>query len=136
MIRCCVSVLKFFLIPVLLFQLSSCKLVEEPEEIQPPEVQEGDIIPFQQCTEKPVLLESYDPVYPDSALQAGIEGTVVVSALVGIDGFVEETEIALSIPGLDSVSVDAARRYRFIPAKYHDILVRVWVSIVFSFKLP
>lgn len=123
-------------IPVILLQ--SCETSKAPfpqdADDQVPYM-EGDIVPFYLLTEKPILIVKIDPVYPDSAVDAGIEGTVVVSALIDTEGNVERCEIRKSVPALDQAALDAAKQHKFTPGKYHGILVRVWVSIPFNFRL-
>ncbi|MDH5185559.1 MAG: energy transducer TonB [candidate division WOR-3 bacterium] len=87
------------------------------------------------------------PVYPEVARLAGIEGKVVVRTLVDIDSSIVSGKI---IKGelidviiekssgnnvLDQAALEAARKARFTPAKQQDMLVRVWVSIPYEFKL-
>jgi len=74
------------------------------------------------------------PDYPDLALQSGVEGKVVVQALVGADGAVHETRIARSIPYLDTAAENAVRRWRFKPATSGGANVSTWVSVPITFK--
>jgi protein TonB len=72
--------------------------------------------------------------YPDIARQAGVEGTVVVQALVGVDGRVRDTRIVRSIPMLNGAAQDAVRQWRFKPAATGGGPVATWVSIPISFR--
>jgi protein TonB len=84
--------------------------------------------------------ESAEPIYtvrgeyPDIARQAGVEGTVVVQALVGVDGRVRETRIVRSIPLLNGAAQEAVRQWRFKPAATGGGPVATWVSIPISFR--
>src|SRR6266508_706934 len=51
--------------------------------------------------------------YPDLARQTGIQGTVVVSALVRVDGTVADVRVTKSIRLLDDAVTDAVRQWRF-----------------------
>jgi TonB family protein len=75
--------------------------------------------------------------YPELAKKAGIEGTVIVQAKIGIDGHVEETKILKGIPntGLDKAAEEAIKQVKFHPAKQRDKEVAVWVSLPVRFKL-
>jgi protein TonB len=72
--------------------------------------------------------------YPDIARQAGAEGTVVVQALVGVDGRVRDTRIVRSIPMLNGAAQDAVRQWRFKPAATGGAPVATWVSVPISFR--
>jgi protein TonB len=72
--------------------------------------------------------------YPDLARQAGVEGTVVVQALVGADGRVRDTRIVRSIPMLNGAAQDAVRQWRFKPAASGGVSVATWVSVPMAFR--
>jgi len=72
--------------------------------------------------------------YPDIARQAGVEGTVVVQALVGTDGNVRDTRIVRSIPMLNGAALEAVRQWRFKPAATGGKPVATWVSVPISFR--
>ena len=72
--------------------------------------------------------------YPDIARQAGVEGTVVVQALVGTDGRVRDTRVVRSIPLLNGAALEAVRQWRFKPASTGGRPVAAWVSVPMSFR--
>ena len=72
--------------------------------------------------------------YPDIARQAGVEGTVVVQALVGVDGHVRDTRIVRSIPMLNGAALEAVKQWRFKPAATGGKPVAAWVSVPISFR--
>lgn len=77
------------------------------------------------------------PEYPERARQREIEGSVLVSVLVGTDGQVKNAKILESIPpGIFDAAVDAAvRQWTFEPAQYRGTAVETWVNIPFPFRL-
>jgi TonB family protein len=75
------------------------------------------------------------PSYPDSAIQAGIQGTVVVLALVCACGGIQRVQMASSIPGLDGAAMDAIRQWIFSPGLVNGEPVAVWVAIPVRFTL-
>lgn len=85
--------------------------------------------------EEPVRISMPSPLYPDSAREAGIEGTVRVEALIGIDGSVWCTKVAVSVPGLDDAALDAIWRSRWQPAKNEGGPIAVWVEVPIAFIL-
>ena len=84
--------------------------------------------------------EAAEPVYtvradyPDIARQAGVEGTVVVQALVGTDGRVRDTRIVRSIPMLNGAAIEAVKQWRFKPAATSGKPVAAWVSVPIPFR--
>lgn len=74
-------------------------------------------------------------VYPKEARQAGIEGTVMVKALVGKDGRIRATQIAKSVPMLDEAAVHNVEAWEFEPAKSGGRPVAVWVQVPVKFTL-
>jgi len=72
--------------------------------------------------------------YPDIARQAGVEGTVVVQALVGVDGHVRDMRIVRSIPMLNGAALEAVRQWRFKPAATGGKPVAAWVSVPIPFR--
>ena len=72
--------------------------------------------------------------FPELARQAGVEGTVVVQALVGADGRVRETRVVKSIPMLNGAAQEAVRQWRFKPAATSGQPVATWVSVPMAFR--
>ena len=85
--------------------------------------------------EFPEPIKKWTPEYPERARVHGLEGTVVVQALVGKDGRVLETRIAKSDPNFDQAAEEAVRKYTFKPAKSEGEPVAVWVAVPIRFKL-
>lgn len=100
----------------------------------PPDDQE-EAIPFVFVSEKPEIVKKVQPIYPELARKAHIEGMVVVEILIDKKGNVEKTEVIKSIPMLDEAAVDAAMQCKFTPGKQRDKFVKVKMAIPFSFKL-
>jgi TonB family protein len=77
-------------------------------------------------------------VYPEIARRAGIEGTVIVHAQIGVNGEVVNTRILKSLGennGCDEAAVAAIKAVKWQPAKAKGQPVSVWVSIPVKFKL-
>ncbi len=108
---------------------------QEEVDLPPPPEEEEPIVPFYALSDKPVEIKRVNPVYPELAKKAGIEGTVVVKVLVNTKGDVEKVEILKSHPLLDESAIEAAKQFKFKPGKQRDKFVKVWVSIPFNFKL-
>jgi protein TonB len=108
----------------------------------PPPPDEGPTIRFIPYDDPPEPIGGYSTiqknvVYPEIAMEAGIEGMVIVQAFVNDKGRVTETVILKGIPntGLNEAAADAIRRTRFKPAMQRDRKVGVWISIPVNFRL-
>jgi protein TonB len=87
--------------------------------------------------ELPQLVRSVKPFYPDLAREAGVEGTVKLQLLVGLDGRVLRAIVRPggSVPMLDQAAIDAALRCVFTPALANGRPVKVWVTQDYRFRL-
>jgi protein TonB len=85
--------------------------------------------------ELPEAVTKVPPVYPDLAREAGVDGTVLVQALVGKDGKVKDTKVVKSIPMLDANAVTAVKQWVFKPALSNNKPVAVWVAVPVKFSL-
>ncbi len=66
----------------------------------------------------PMPIAKVLPTYPHDARAQGVEGEVVLRAIVDPTGAVEpEVVVVESIPMLDQAAIDALRRWRFAPGR-------------------
>ncbi|MBM3284834.1 MAG: energy transducer TonB [Candidatus Aminicenantes bacterium] len=63
----------------------------------------------------PRLVKKVDPIYPEIARQAGVEGVVILEAETDIRGNVVRVQVLRSIPLLDQAAVDALRQWKYEP---------------------
>jgi periplasmic protein TonB len=84
---------------------------------------------------EPEAVTNVPPRYPDVAREKGVDGMVIVAALVCEHGHVIETRIASSIPLLDSASRDAVDGWTFKPATQAGRNVSYWVKVPVRFSL-
>jgi protein TonB len=84
--------------------------------------------------ELPQVVKRVEPRYPDQAREAGIEGSVIVQALVDVDGKVKDTRVTKSIPLLDRAAEECVRQWEFKPAMSKGRPVAVWVAVPLSFQ--
>jgi protein TonB len=65
-----------------------------------------------------------------------IQGTVVLEAIVGTDGFPSHIRVVRSLDrGLDAEAAVAAAQWRFEPGRLAGVPVDVLVTIMIDFKL-
>jgi TonB family protein len=80
--------------------------------------------------ELPEALTKVSPIMPANSTASG---TVIIQALVGFDGRIEDTKIVKSIPELDEAAVTAVRQWTFKPAMAKGKPVAVWVAVPMRF---
>ena len=88
--------------------------------------------------ELPTVLTEIKPSYTPQAMDARIEGTMQVSAVVKADGSVGEVRVTRSLDqtyGLDEQGVMAARQWRFRPGTKDGKAVSVRIQLQFNFTL-
>ena len=101
----------------------------------------ADFVPVD---EQPIPIKQVNPHYPELARRAGVEGTVWLKVLVGIDGKVKDTKLMRlssnlknsdTPGGLPEAAIEAAHQWTFKPAIMKNKPVEAWVAIPFAFKL-
>lgn len=111
------------------FAVAAAPAVEVPQqEKAPPDSVFVDV--------QPAVKKRANPVYPKTALAAGIEGVVYVRLWVDTEGKVHDVKIIKSEnDALNQSAIDAARQFEFAPATVGGKPVSVWVSVPFKFKI-
>ena len=75
------------------------------------------------------------PLYPSIARSAGIEGTVVLQAVVDEQGHVQDLKVKDGPPALTQAAIEAVRQWQFEPYVLDDHPVRMSKEITVQFKL-
>jgi protein TonB len=75
------------------------------------------------------------PVYPSIAQSAGIEGRVVIQAIVGPSGEVTDVRVVKSVGFLDDAALAAVRRWKYTPTLLNGTPVSVLLTVSVDFKL-
>lgn len=84
----------------------------------------------------PRLIYAPDPEFSDEAHKANFEGTVILWAVIGTDGYVREVRVQRALGmGLDQKAVEAIRIWRFEPGLKDDMPVAVQVNVEVNFRL-
>jgi protein TonB len=81
------------------------------------------------------LIYDVPPKYPSEAGQARIEGTVVLVAVIGKDGSVQDVRVESGLPMLAQAAVDAVKRWRYKPYMLNGEPVEVDSRITINFAL-
>jgi protein TonB len=84
----------------------------------------------------PKLVKEVKPAYTRAALDAGIEGLVLLEGLVLINGQVGDVRVLRSLdPRLDTEAIDALKAWRFEPGTRDGKAVPVVVTVELAFRL-
>jgi TonB family protein len=81
------------------------------------------------------LVSQVAPIYPDLARQARISGTVSLSAIIGMDGRMQQLAVAAGHPLLREAALDAVKQWVYQPTLLNDKPVNVSTTIDVIFTL-
>ena len=79
-----------------------------------------------------------EPVFPEKGRKAGIEGKVILQAVVLNDGIVGETKVFKQPAegfGFSEAAIKAVKQWRYKPATLHGDPVAVYITVVVNFTL-
>jgi protein TonB len=86
----------------------------------------------------PKLVAPERPDYPAEVLRRGVEGSVLMEAVVLTDGTIGEVRVLRSVDrkyGLDEACVATLKKWRFSPGEKDGVPVPVLVDVEMSFAL-
>jgi periplasmic protein TonB len=112
-----------------------------PDEIEVHKTIENENIIFKAVEEPPKPVGGIEAIqkkiqYTELAKRIGIEGKVIVQAIIDENGNVTDASIAKSLfPQLDEIALNAVKNTKFIPGKQRGKPVKVQMSIQVAFKL-
>ncbi len=97
--------------------------------------EEEEILEFWKVEEKPKLVKSAKPKYPEIARKAGLEGNVFLRFQVGKNGRVSKIQILKGQEIFRQSAIDAVAQFVFKPAMQNDKPVGVWMTQRLKFNL-
>ena len=103
-------------------------LVPSPVFAQAPVRVGGDIKP-------PVRTEYVAPVYPPIAVQARVEGVVILELLIGTDGSVRQSRVLRQNALLDGAAVEAVKKWKYTPTLLNGVPTEVLTTVTVTFNL-
>ncbi|MGZ5453892.1 MAG: energy transducer TonB [Candidatus Aminicenantales bacterium] len=83
----------------------------------------------------PKLIKQVDPVYPEIARQARVEGAVILEATTDTYGQIASVKVLRSIPLLDQAAVDALKQWVYEPMIINGKPQSVTFTVTMQFKL-
>jgi periplasmic protein TonB len=110
---------------------NSAQTVSRPPT--PPSVPQR--VPVMSTIEAAKLISRIQPVYPPLAIQARIQGNVVLHAIIAKEGGVSELQVLSGHPLLVNAALAAVRQWRYSPTLLNGQAVEVETTITVSFVL-
>jgi TonB family protein len=83
----------------------------------------------------PEVINKIEPKYNDVAKNAGIEGVVILEAVIGADGRVHDVKVLRSLRFLDEEAIKAVKEWEFKPATLNGKPVDVYFVLTVNFQL-
>jgi TonB family protein len=77
-----------------------------------------------------------DPIYPETARQAGSQGLVVLNAVIAADGTVKRLRPVAGPDQLSQSALDAVQYWRYSPYRAQGKPVEVETTVSVNFRLP
>ena len=81
------------------------------------------------------LIHDVAPQYPPEAGRARVEGTVVLMAVIGKDGSVQDVRVESGLPLLAQAAIDAVKQWRYRPYLLNGEPIEVDSRITINFTL-
>jgi TonB family protein len=84
----------------------------------------------------PIRIHSPDPVYPEEARQARIQGVVILQTIIDTLGEVKNVRVLKGLPsGLTEAAIEAVTQWRFDPATLEGKPVAVYYMVTITFSV-
>jgi protein TonB len=84
---------------------------------------------------EPKKLKNVPPRYPQAALQARVQGLVILEAVISPTGCVRSLGVVRGIPLLDWAALSAVAEWRYTPTLLNGVPVPVIMTVTVNFRL-
>lgn len=84
---------------------------------------------------EPKKLKNINPVYPDIAKQARVQGVVILECTISPQGKVTDVKLLRGIPLLDQAAIDAVKQWVYTPTLLNGVPVPVIMTVTVNFRL-
>lgn len=81
-----------------------------------------------------LLIRKVSPVYPQEARQKHIHGTVVLKAIIGHGGDIQELTVISGDPVLVPAALDAGKQWKYRPYLFDGQPVDVETQLMMNFR--
>jgi protein TonB len=84
---------------------------------------------------EPKKLKNVNPVYPDIAKQARVQGVVILECTISPQGKVTDVKVLRGIPLLDASAIEAVKQWVYTPTLLNGVPVPVIMTVTVNFRL-
>ena len=86
-------------------------------------------------TKEPKKLKDVAPAYPEDAKAAGVQGVVIIEAVIGTDGKILEAKVLRPVPMLEKAALEAVQQWEYTPTLLNGEPVELIMTITVNFVL-
>jgi periplasmic protein TonB len=83
----------------------------------------------------PTRIKDVSPVYPEIARKARVQGVVILEAIIGVDGKVQQARVLRSVPLLDQAALNAVQSWEYTPTLLSGRPVPIIMTVTVQFRL-
>jgi TonB family protein len=83
----------------------------------------------------PTKVRHVNPAYPPEAMEARVQGVVILECRIEPDGTVSDVQVLRSIPMLDDAAVSAVQEWEFTPTHLNGVPVPIIMTVTVNFTL-
>jgi protein TonB len=84
---------------------------------------------------EPRKVKHVDPVYPDLAAKARLQGIVILEAIIAPNGLVRDVKVLRGIPMLDEAALEAVRQWAYTPTLLSGVPVQIALVVTVRFRI-
>jgi protein TonB len=107
----------------------------EPPPVETHKMNEKSIVKVSEGVQRAQLVTRIEPRYPPLAIATRTQGTVLLHAIISVDGRITRLEVVSGPPLLVQAAIDAVREWRYRPTYLSGQAVEVETSISVIFRL-
>jgi len=107
----------------------------EPPSADTNKTSEKRIVKVSGTVQQAQLISRIEPRYPPLAVQTRKQGTVLLHAIISVDGRITALEVVSGPPLLVQAAIDAVRQWRYRPTYLSGEPVEVETSITVIFRM-
>lgn len=110
--------------------------VADPPPPPPPSSEiRREPVPVGGHIKRPTKIRDASPAYPVIAQAARVQGTVILEAVIDVDGKVQNLRVLRSIPLLDQAAIAAVQQWEYSPTRLNGVAVPVIMTVTVTFTL-
>jgi protein TonB len=103
----------------------------------PPPIREAVVEPVRLSSgfKLPARIKDVPPVYPEIARKARVQGVVILEAIIGVDGKVQQARVLRSVPLLDQAALNAVQSWEYTPTMLSGRPIPIIMTVTVQFRL-